>query len=168
MLQPRISKSPSTSGSCLFLLCVCYVLEAWVYCSAVLGHSTVYLWFQGADTDLCLPSLSCHPVRLYSNLRSALFRLKLATLLLFQLAMTHTSIRLSKEERLLWKGSRADGMHPFQTECDMPDSVRGPRSDGELWEVDREARFRPPSVLVCLMMLLARDTEDKQSKEGRD
>lgn len=24
-------------------------------------------------------------------------------------------------------------MHPFQTECDMPDSVRGPRSDGELW-----------------------------------
>lgn len=59
-------------------------------------------------------------------------------------------------------------MHPFQTECDMPDSVRGPRSDGELWEVDSEARFRPPSVLVCLMMLLARDTEDRQSKEGRD
>lgn len=57
-------------------------------------------------------------------------------------------------------------MHPFQTECGMPDSVRGPRSDGELWEADREARFRPPSVLVCLMMLLARDTRtDKARKE---
>lgn len=40
--------------------------------------------------------------------------------------MTHTSTRLSKEDGLLSRGSRADGMHHFRTECAMPDSVRGP------------------------------------------
>lgn len=43
-------------------------------------------------------------------------------------------------------------------------------SGSELSEADTQGRFRPPSVLVCLMMLLVKDKEEekKQRRKGLD
>lgn len=163
----KVFQEPSMSGSCLCLLCICRRLGWAAQPSSVSALST-----SSSKEQILIYGCLLSPAVLSGFIPTIglpLSRQQLATLLLFQLAMTHMSTRLSKEDRLLSRGARADGLPPFPTGCGMPDSLRGPAlmwSSGR-WREVQEARFWPPSVFVHLMMLLWRD-KNRQCKEGRD